>query len=65
MPSLGNFETIFANDFNKVISDTYNLYFSEVLFINFDITELNYKKISNNFDIKSGEIEIIMVGPLG
>ena len=40
-----------------------NLYFSEVLFINFDITELNYKKISNNFDIKSVEIDII-VGPL-
>ena len=61
--SLANFETIFANDFDKGISDTYKLNFPEVPFIDGDITELNYEEISNNFDIKPGEIDVVMGGP--
>ena len=40
--------------------DTYRLNFFEVLFINFEINELNNKKIINNFYIKPVEIDVVM-----
>ena len=61
--SLANFETIFAKDIDKNISDTYKLNFPEVPFINGGITELNYEEISNKFDIKPGEIVFVMGRP--
>ena len=58
-----NFKTIFANDFDKGIANSYKVNFPYVPFFDGDITSLNYKEISNNHNIKPGEIDVVMGGP--
>ena len=58
-----NFKTIFANDFDKGISSSYKVNFPYVPFFDGDITSLNYNEISNNHNIKPGEIDVVMGGP--
>ena len=58
-----NFETVFANDFDKIIAKSYKANFPDVTFFDGDIGLLNYKEISNNYNIEPGNIDVIIGGP--
>ena len=58
-----NFETVFANDFDNQIGESFKVNFPHIPFIGGDITKLNYELIANNYKIKPDSIDVIMGGP--
>jgi DNA-cytosine methyltransferase len=58
-----NFETLFANDFDSKIANSYKKNFPKVPFYDGDITLLDYQKISKECNLSIGDIDVIMGGP--
>jgi DNA (cytosine-5)-methyltransferase 1 len=58
-----NIKTVFANDFDKEISNSYKTNFPNTPFIEGDISSLNYNEISNNHNIQPEKIDVIIGGP--
>jgi len=57
------FETVFANEFDKNIAESFKYNFPKTPLIVDDIRNLNFTKIKAEFNIQDGDIDVIAGGP--